>query len=101
MSNIFGVEHEHSTVPLPHGGVQHTFHLANGVIVSAVKAAGIAASGAPEVDESWEVYAWREATNENDVFLTGSDADGVIAGLTTDQVGELLREASALPKVGA
>lgn len=101
MSNIFGVEHEHSTVPLPHGGVQHTFHLANGVVVSAVRAAHIAASGAPEVDDSWEVYAWREATSENDVFLTGSDADGVVAGVTTDRVGELLREASALPKAGA
>lgn len=101
MSNIFGVEHEHSTVPLPYGGVQHTFHLANGVTVSAVRAARIAASGAPEVDDAWEVYAWREASINNDVFLTGSDADGVIAGLTTDRVGELLREASALPKAGA
>lgn len=101
MSNIFGVEHEHSTVPLPHGGVQHTFHLDNGVIVSAVRAPRISASGAPELDGSWELYAWREGTDENDVFLTGSDADGVVAGLTTDQVGERLREAAALPKVGA
>lgn len=101
MSNIFGVEHEHSTVPLPYGGVQHTFHLANGVVVSAVQSPHIAASGAPEVDGSWEVYAWREATTDNDVFLTGSDVDGVIAGLTADWVGELLREASALPKADA
>jgi hypothetical protein len=101
MSNIFGVEHEHSTVPLPHGGVQHTFHLNNGVVISAVQAPRIAASGTPEIDGSWEVYAWREATNDNDVFLTGSDTDGVIAGLTTDRVGEILREAAALPKVGA
>lgn len=101
MSNIFGVEHEHTTVPLPFGGVQHTFHLTNGVVVSAVRAAGIAASGEPEVDDLWEVYAWREATNDNDVYLTGSDAEGVVTGCSTDQVGVLLREADALPKVGA
>lgn len=101
MSNIFGVEHEHTSVPLPHGGVQHTFHLANGVTVSAVQAASIGASGAPEVRELWEVYAWREGTDDNDVFLSGADEEGVVNSLTTDQVGERLREADALPKAGA
>ena len=101
MSNIFSVEHEHTTVPLPHGGVQHTFHLDNGVTVSAVRAAYIAASGAPEVRELWEVYAWREGTGDDDVFLTGADQEGVVNSLTTDQVGERLREAAALPKAGA
>jgi hypothetical protein len=99
--NIFGVEHGHTTVPLPHGGVQHTFHLPNGVTVSAVRAAYIDSSGAPAVRELWEVYAWREGTDDNDVFLSGADMEGVVNSLTTDQVGERLREAAALPKAGA
>lgn len=101
MSNIFGIEHRHTTVPLPLGGVQHTFHLDNGVVVSAIQSPSISASGAAVIDGSWEVYAWREGTSDNDVFLSGSDVDGVIGGLTTDQVGERIREAAALPKVGA
>lgn len=102
MSNIFGVEHEHTTVPLPHGGVQHTFHLTNGVVVSAVRAASINAAGDPEVRDLWEVYAWRGSKPyDYDVFLSGADADGIVRELTTDQVGLRLREAAALPKAGA
>lgn len=100
MSNIFGVEHEHSTVPLPHGGVQHTFHLDNGVTVSAVRAAYIAASGAPEVRDLWEVYAWSHDSADT-IFLAGADEAGVVNSLTTDQVGLRIREAAALSKAGA
>lgn len=100
MSGIFGIEHHHHSVPLPHGGVQHCFHLPNGVKVSAVQAASIGASGAPEVSEAWEVYAWWEGTTR-DVYLAGADRDGVIDGLTTDQVGERIREAAALSRAGA
>lgn len=101
MSIIFGVEHHHHSLPLPHGGVQHCFHLPNGVKVSAVQAASIGASGAPEVSKAWEVYAWRDDADDTPVVLAGSDHDGIIDGLTTDQVGERIREAAALPKAGA
>lgn len=99
MSNIFGVEHEHSTVPLPYGGVQHTFHLPNGATVSAVQAARIVVSGAPEVDGTWEVCAWPHDSDAT-IFLSGADQYGIVNGLTTDQVGERIREAAALPKAG-
>ncbi len=98
MPNLFGTEHKHSTIKFPPNGVQHTFHLLNGVVFSAIQSD--ASHGNQNGEGKWEVCTWREHTSDP-VTLAGADPEGLIGHLSVEQVGAKLREAAALLRAGA